>query len=403
VNQKKFTRIRHFVSFVVAAVPFISPAFALESANLQAGPVFITPTLDTTLGYTDNLFRSKKDKKETGYSVVVPRVQMWMENGLNTYSFTTALIDNRYFDSSRDDIIDNTFNLDIHHVFNARNTANLIAEYWDFHETRGSGLSEGIPQLLDGPVKLDRTTIGGDYLYGSESSRGRIKLAARAIEHEYKNYPELTRYRSRDRYRYATTMLWNIAPRTDALFEVRYIETEYDRVDPGAVAGSLDSDEFNYLAGVTWDATASTTGSVKVGMIDRDYQSDARDEDDVFSWEVDLTYLPRTYSRFNLASRRFFNETNGLGNAVDTKETALSWEHEWNGLSSTLLKTVIGSEDYTESSRKDDRYGAQARYTYAFRRWLDFSVGYRFEELDSDLEFYDYTRNEVYLRANLSL
>ena len=403
MKNKKFMKIQLSMLAAAAVGPLASPVLAITPANLQAGPVFITPTLDTEVGYVDNLFRSDEDKKNTGVSVVTPRVQAWLENGLNTYSFTTALIDYRYFDSSPDNITDNTANLDLHHVFDARNLVNVYGEYWDFHEDRGTGLTEGIAQEVDGPTKLDRTTLGGDYVYGSESSRGRLKLGARTVDHHYRNQEELTRYHSRDSYEYNGTFLWNVAARTDALFEVRHIDTEYDRTDPTDVDGSLDSDEFNYLTGVAWEATAQTTGSVKVGMINRDYNSDARSNDDAFSWEVDLNYLPRTYSRFNLGTRRFFNETNGVGNAVDTQEVSLSWNHDWNTRSKTDVSLVFAAEDYTESDRQDDSYAAQALYTYAFRRWADLGVGYRFEELSSDLDFYDYTRNEVFLQAKLSL
>jgi polysaccharide biosynthesis protein VpsM len=403
VKNKKFMKIQLSMLAAAAVGPLASPVLAITPANLQAGPVFITPTLDTEVGYVDNLFRSDEDKKNTGVSVVTPRVQAWLENGLNTYSFTTALIDYRYFDSSPDNITDNTANLDLHHVFDARNLVNVYGEYWDFHEDRGTGLTEGIAQEVDGPTKLDRTTLGGDYVYGSESSRGRLKLGARTVDHHYRNQEELTRYHSRDSYEYNGTFLWNVAARTDALFEVRHVDTEYDRTDPTDVDGSLDSDEFNYLTGVAWEATAQTTGSVKVGMINRDYNSDARSNDDAFSWEVDLNYLPRTYSRFNLGTRRFFNETNGVGNAVDTQEVSLSWNHDWNTRSKTDVSLVFAAEDYTESDRQDDSYAAQALYTYAFRRWADLGVGYRFEELSSDLDFYDYTRNEVFLQAKLSL
>lgn len=404
MNNKKLTRLHRWCVLCVLPLLIISfSVYAVDPANLQAGPAFISPTLDTRVGYDDNLVRTKDEKKSTGYSIVTPRVQTWLENGPNTYSLTTALMDYRYFESSRDDITDYTINLDIHQVFTPRHTLDLYAEYRDFHEDRGTDVSEGIGEFLDGPVKLDRTSFGGDYLFGSEISRGRLKLAARTVEHDYRNFPELTRYRSRDSYHYGGTFLWRVAPRTDALFETRYIETDYNRLDPEDDGGSLDSDEFNYLAGVTWEATASTTGSVKLGMMDRDYQSNQRDNDEVFSWEVDVTYLLRTYSRFNLASRRYFNETNGLGNAVDAQEVALTWDHDWSGRSSTRFKTAYGDEDYTGSVRQDNRYGAEALYKYAFRRWMDVSVGYRYEELDSDLELYDYTRNLVYLQADLSL
>jgi hypothetical protein len=396
----------HFARGAVAAccAYFLAGSVsALEPANYKAGPVLITPTLDTKLGYVDNLFRENDDKKSTGLSVVSPRIQTWLEDGLNTYSFTYTLVDYRYFQSSPDNITDNLFNLDVRHEFDARNKVDVYGEYWSFHQPRGTDLSEGIAQFINKPIKLDRTTVGGDYWYGSDSSRGRIVLGARAVDHEYKNFPEITFYYDRNRYEYSTTFMWQVAARTDALFEFTFVDTDYDRLDPGDVDGTMDSDEYNYQVGLSWEATAKTSGRVTVGMSDRHYRSESRADDNMFSWQADATYALRTYSRFNLASRRFFNETNGLGNAVDTKDTTLTWNHQWNNRSSTELAAVVGSEDYTASVREDDLYGARALYTYAFRRWLDLGVGYRFEERDSDVDIFDYTRNEIFLQAKMSL
>jgi len=381
----------------------VHTTLALEPADYKVGPVFLTPTLDTKLSYVDNLLRSDNDEKNTGISTLKPRVQAWLQNGLNTYSFTYELANYIYFDSSDDDFTDNTFNLDIHHEFNAKNMVNVFGEYYIGHEERGTGLSEGVAQLIDEPVELDRTVFGGNYTYGGKASKGRIKLGAKATEHEYQNFNRFTKYRSRDHYDYDGTFFWKVAPKTDALVEVRYTDTEYDKTNPAVFGGSYDSEEYNYLVGVAWEATAKTSGSIKVGAYDRTYDSNARSDDDGFSWEVDVTYEPRTYARFNLESRRYSEETNGLGDAIDANETTLSWDHDWNSRSSTNMSFIYGNEDYSSSNREDDLYRVKATYNYAFRRWVDFGVGYRYEDRDSDLNFYDYNRNEVFLEAKLSM
>jgi polysaccharide biosynthesis protein VpsM len=409
MERGRFIKVLHTAAWGIGGALVASSVVALEPANYQAGPVFLTPTVESRLGYVDNLLRSKDDEKSTGMSTIKPRVQAWLQNGLNTYSFTYELANYTYFDSSDDNFTDNIFNLDVHHEFNARNVVNLFGEYYAGHEERGTGLTEGLTEdseaaeLIDKPVELDRTIIGGDYTYGSQASRGRVKLAARGTEHDYQNYDRYTRYRNRDEARYDGTLFWRVAPRTDALAEVRYIDTEYDQTNPRDSAGSLDSEEFNYLVGLTWEATAKTSGSVKVGMFDRTYDSGARSDDDGFSWEVDVTYRPRTYSSFNLESRRFSDETNGLGNAVDANKTTLTWKHEWNTRSSTSLSLGGGTEDYTGSPREDDVFNVEASYNYRFRRWVDFGLGYRFEDRDSGLKYYDYSRNEVFMEARLSL
>jgi hypothetical protein len=395
------------VQLITAVAAFCAvaayPALALEPANLKAGSVYITPTLDAKISYVDNLFRTDNDEKNTGISTIKPRVQAWLANGMNTYSLTYELADYRYFDSSDDDFTDNTFNLDVHHEFNAKNVANVFGQYYKGHEERGTGLTDGIGELIDKPVEVDRTLFGGDYTYGSKTTKGRVGLGAKRLNHDYQNFDSVTRYRNRDRDQYNGTFFWKVGPKTDALAEVRYIDTQYDNTDPLDLAGSLDSKEYNYLVGLAWDATSKTSGSVKVGMYDRQYDSGFRKDDDGFSWEVDLTYRPRTYSWLNLETKRYSEETNGLGNAINANKNTLSWNHDWNSRVSTVMSFMYGNEDYTSSKREDDRYGVQATYNYNFRRWVDFGIGYRYEDRDSSLDFYDYSRNEVFLEAKIGL
>ena len=61
------------------------------------------------------------------------------------------------------------------------------------------------------------------------------------------------------------------------------------------------------------------------------------------------------------------------------------------------------AEDYEGSARNDDTYKVEARYDYAFRRWMDIGGGYRYEDNDSDLNFYSYKENVFFVEAKLSL
>ena len=52
-----------------------APTLAVDPANLQAGPVYFTPTLAVEGGYVDNLFRSAKNEKDTWQTVITPRLE----------------------------------------------------------------------------------------------------------------------------------------------------------------------------------------------------------------------------------------------------------------------------------------------------------------------------------------
>jgi len=377
---------------------------ALEPTNLQAGPLFFTPTLDLETYYTDNLWLTEDREEDTWVGVLTPRLQTWIQDGVNTYSLILELQDSTYESSSDDDFTDYIAKFDMHHEFNAKNVVNAMAEYYDGHEQRGTGLIEGdIVFATDEPVEYTKTSFGGDYTYGSKEGQGRVMLAAKTADYQYDNFRDFTRYRDYVADTFAGTFFWKLAPRTDALFEATATNNDYDEDDPLDLAGTLTSDEYNYLVGVEWDASAKTSGHVKVGVYDRQYDSNARQDEDGPTWEVGVTWLPRTYSAVDLTTRRFTQETNGLGDAVDTQEFSLGWNHHWNQRTQTTLRGQYYTEDYQGASREDDNYVGEARFDYEYRRWMDLGVGYRYEDRDSEIDSFSYSANIVFFEAKLSL
>lgn len=395
---------RTAVSAAVLGALTMQPALALEPANLQFGPLYFTPTLDLEAYYTDNLWLTDTQEKNTWVGVITPRLQTWLQNGASDYSLTFELEDSTYASSDDDDFTDYTATVDVHQVFNARNRLNLYGEYYDGHEKRGTGFIEGELSLItDKPIEYERSTFGGDYTYGSKTSRGRLKVAAESVDFDYQNYRDFTRFFDRTEDALAGTLFWKVAPRTDALVEARAINNDYDDEDPSDPAGTHTSDELNYLLGVAWEATGRTSGHVKLGIYDRDYDSGAREDEDGFLWEVGVRYQPRTYSTLDLNTRRYYQETNGLGDGINTRALNLGWGHSWNQRSSTHLNLGYMNDDYEGGDREDDTYDLEARYDYGFRRWVDLSAGYRYQYRDSDLNFFDYSGNIFFLEARMGL
>ncbi len=399
----RYSKISGAVAIVATALGSTA-VLAVEPAAIRLGPLFVAPTLSVETSHTDNLFRSANDPKSTLVLTTLPRVETWLQNGNNTYLLGYQLEDFRYSSSHDDDFTDQQVDGKIHHEFTARHAVNGYARYYDGHEERGTGLSEGdIANLIDEPITLDRLGYGGDYTFGANASRGRLNLAYDFEDLEYTNFRDITRFRNREQDRLGGTFFWKLAPRTDLLAEVRYYDNAYDEVSTTDAAGSRDSEEWNYYLGAEWDATARTSGSVRLGWYERDYESNARDASNGFSWEVSVDYALRSYSIFNLATRRFSQETNGLGDAIDAEEYEASWQHDWSGLSSTYLRVLYGNDDYTGITREDDRWSAEARYQRRVRRWFDLGCGYRYEERDSEAASLDYDRNVFFVEAQFSL
>jgi hypothetical protein len=357
--------------------------------------------LDTQLNWTDNLFRSEEEEFETWGTVISPALQTWIQNGTNSVSVTLRAKNFTYASSHDDDATDYIANLDIHHEFNARNTLNFFAEFNDTHEARGTGVSEGIALRFEEPVELERAIVGGDYTFGSRESAGRLKLSAKGVNHNYQNFREFTQYRDRDEQHAAGTFYWKVGGRTDLLAEVRYYETEYDVTNPLDAAGTLDSENYEYFLGVEWEATGKTKGAIRLGAQDRKYSSSLREDDDGFNWDIDITYSPRTYSHIQFMSGSYYQETNGLGDAINRADSSLGWDHAWSSRTRSHIKGAYIVDEYDGVDREDDIYKIEAEIIHVLNRYLEMGFGYRYADKDSDIDFFDYTRNEVFLNLDL--
>ncbi|MEM1111411.1 MAG: outer membrane beta-barrel protein [Pseudomonadota bacterium] len=400
------------IKLAVIALIMVAPALYAQTlqtgsyrpGNWQAGPVNITPELEVETRYVDNLFRTDVDEKSTWVLDTLPRVKAWIQDGPSTYALSAQLQDFRYENSSDDDFTDYQVNFDVHHEFNSRNAINVNAEYFDGHEQRGTGLTEGvIAPIVDEPIEFDRASYGFDYTYGGAGSKGRLVLAAKNVEYEYQNFREFTAFRDRDESTYSGTFFWKTHPRSRVLAEVRRLDLQYDSSVNNDGGGSLDSTEMMYLVGAEWDATSKTNGSIRLGRFDRDFDSGLREDSEGFQWEIDLFWRPRTYSQLNFETLRIPRETNGLGNFIDSRETSLLWDHDWSARSSTHFGVTFANDDYEGSERNDDRVSAKAAYMFNWHPNLKLGGGYRFEERDSDLDIFDYTLNEFFLEVVLGL
>jgi hypothetical protein len=384
----------------------VPAAYAVDPAHFKAGPVYVAPTFSGELRYIDNLLRSPEPTIQTWGTVLKPKLQTWLQDGFNTYSLSYELLDYTYFDSSEDDATDHKLDLDIHQEINARNKLKLYAKYYELHEERGTGLSEGaIAQELDEPVEFDYLRFGGEYSLGNERSDGLLELEARFEEIEYQNFRDVTAFRDRDTTELRGTFYYRAGARTKALMELRRIEQNYktDYIDPDFGVSKLDSTEYIGVVGMSWMATAKTSGKIKLGGFRRDYRDSAHDDDSGFHWEADLIWNPRTYSTLHLGTRRLSRETNGEGDYVDTAEFQADWKHLWSHRTSSRISFKYADEEYVGSSRDDDIYRAGASLGSSVRRWVDLEVGYRYEKRSSSAQSLSFDRNVFFLGVRMSL
>lgn len=396
---------RTFSSALALPVIFLSSnaVAVIEPAAMDAGPVRIIPMASIQTGYDDNILSASDNEQDDVITVLTPSVQLIAEDGVNAYRVAYRLSKGIYNDSSDDNYLDHDLSADAHLEFSHRSMLDLKAAYSKSHETRGTGLSAagGIANAIDSPLEFDVKTAGFKYTYGGQDATGRVEVFADHLDREYTNFRSITESRDVTETTAGAVFYYQVAPKTSLLFEARNKDIDYD-VDGG---NSLDSNTWKYFIGATWESTAKTTGTVKLGRTERDFDSSARKDFSGTSWEASVRWLPRTYSTVDLTTGRIEKETNGNGDFIDNSFVSINWNHAWNDIMSTDLGIGFSSDDYEGAAdeRKDETTSLNLGLNYDFRRWLTFGLLYQYNDTDSNVANADYKKNVYLLTVNASL
>jgi hypothetical protein len=389
----------------VGAILFFNiSALATEPAPLKAGAFDLIPTLDIDYSDTDNMFKSASNEVDTNLLLLNPRLQAIVDDGSSSFSLSAEAIDGDYSATSEDDYTDWRVAADTHLQVSTRNAFELNAGLFSTREMRGTGFSQG-GLLPSDPDSYEETTAGISYLYGDSESFFSFDLNAGIYDKTYDNNRSQTQFREREDDRLSATAYFNVSPRTNILLEYRNTDIDYT-TDPIAVLGardSLDSEETYAFIGVTWEATAKTTGSIKVGHGDKEFSDADRADADGAFWEASILWEPLSYSSVTLNAQSGFGEAIGQGNALETDNYNLSWTHEWSNSLSHSLSLYASDDDYIGSQRADEFDVLSLRVDYSVRRWFDVNVSIAREERVSSFSLFNYKENVVAIGFSVSL
>jgi hypothetical protein len=378
-----------------------------EAANFPVGSFDVTPTVDIGLVYDDNVTRADTDTISSWSRIISPNITIENSQGASQFTLAYRLRNQSYFSSSVDNYTDHFLLAQADMELNSRNRLVATLNFEDGHDDRGSNFSIGGGDLLTEPDTYKQSEIDFLYSYGAFNAEGRLDLNFdfRTVDYDI-NTPE---YRARDREltRLGGTFYYRIGAVTDAVFEARYTRVEYQFAE--VELNPLDSDEISYLLGIEWKATAQTAGTVKFGYQEKDFDSRLRQDFTGFDWEIGVEWEPVDYSRFEFLTSSGTNETNGEGNFIRDNSYSIKWNHDWLERLRTIVKVSLNKDTYEGlvgqgfDTRKDDNKQLRASAFYQFRRWLNFEVGYIYEERDSNRDFIDFDRNQFIINALVTL
>lgn len=242
-----------------------------------------------------------------------------------------------------------------------------------------------------------RTTLS----YGKNSSQGQIITRLERKQRSYTNNNQ--QFLDTDKTSLSGIFYYRIAPKTRIPFELSVTNYDYQNIIPARDPSSI---EYKYLVGISWDATAKSSGILQFGLLEKGYNNNLYENISIFMLRLDGTWKPNTYTKIVFGAIRDTQESAQassqayIQNHLDAKITHMVTSRTMLFLS---MRYTIAKPANLETI-KSTRFNVQIKARHNLRHWLDAGITYKHVERNSDLDNLDFKTNifmlEVRARFN---
>ncbi|MCG9580610.1 outer membrane beta-barrel protein [Vibrio tubiashii] len=386
-----------------------------ERGYVTDSGIRVTPLFESSLEHNDNIgrFSSNQSSESSGILVLEPGIALESDRGGNEHLVAYQISSGTYFDSSDDNFLDHRFVTNNFIRLNAKHGVSFNYNLLFLHEERGTGLSAGdtLATIVTDPVEYVINDVNSTYVYGSEGAQGRLELSLGYLDRSYKNYREIsdpnlsqlsTKYKDFDEVSGGGAFYYRAMPATQALFEIELVQRSYDLLDP-STNRSQDSLDHFYMVGSKWDISGKTTGKLRLGLQNKDYEDSQKDQFTGFSWDVDLQWNPLEHSEVTLLGGQRARDPDQGSNYVKDLFLSSGWKHYWRSNIYSDVELTLRNSDYSSSNRDDDFYSNRLALGYTFNDITDLVLGWEYERVNSTINENSYKQNIWFMSVNLVL
>jgi hypothetical protein len=391
-------------AFAQATAP-VKPTYEIpggESKAREDGPrgillqdgVSLFPSLGLSYGRDSNLFLTRLAPTSSNKTSIAPGLKLQALSSSSVFTFDYTSDSAKYESSSADNYSDYHLGGVGEMSFGSRVGLRLGVEDNKGHDPRGStdrGLSAR-------PDVFSNSGFNGLFAYGGNDANGRVELEAGSYNKRYKNNRATTFGSDRDTTNFGGRFFARVASKTHLL-----VEATQDKFDYKSTSSLFDSKERRFLVGVTWEATAATSGTVKVGQIRKDFTSSIIKDFSGTGWDAVVQWAPQSYSRLDLFTTKSFIESTGLGDFILSKNYGVSWSHDWNSRFYTVASASRKKDDFVGGARNDTTDSVGVKVNYKVQRWLTFGGEFTNADRDSNNAAFKYKRNIYSLTLGATL
>lgn len=351
------------------------------------------PSLSANFGYNDNLLSNSTNSLKSSYFDLAPKVVGELKHKGDRYTALASIYARRYSESAADNTNDSQLVVAADNYFSARARSGLSLGLVNSSDARGSNNRPLTAEV----ARWHSTNFNGTFIYGAPEAAGRVEFDLGNQDKVYDNERATTAVADVNTGSYAGRFFYRLGTRSLALAEFRNAKANYS-------SSATDSNtERRYYIGLTWDATAATTGIVKIGQMTKDFDVAGKPGYSGGSWEATVRWLPLTYSAVDLLASRTTADATGFGNYNLVTNTNVTWTHKWNQSIGSRLTLGLMDTEFGGTPRQDSALNFGIKVDYAIRRWLKVGVDFARTDNTSNSAVNEYKRNLTMLTLDATL
>ena len=348
-------------SEVILTTPVNASAAPIKT---QSG-IYFYPSVFVGFGTNDNLQSSSINQVSSSFVNIAPELVAELKHKGDRYTALVSVNNTNYASSSSDNYTNSEITIAGDNYFTSRARAGWSVGQVNGNDPRGSNNRP----LSAEPDRWHTTNLNGRIIYGAPEAQGRIEIALGSSAKTYDNNRINTAIADLTANTLGATLFYRLSSRTQALAELRSTKTNY--------VSSLATDsntERRIYGGMTWEATAATTGTIKIGNLSKEFDRVNKTNFNGGSWEIAGRWKPLSYTSVDLLTTRTTADATGVGDYNLNTSVDLIWNHNWNRALSTRVSIGTLDVDFGGTSRKDTATNFAFSAEYAWLRWLKVGI-----------------------------
>jgi hypothetical protein len=321
--------------------------------------------------YTDNIYYNTGDEPQQAAlgALVAPRAGYKATRGrldlLATLSGEFATFDT---DGGMDDYQDASAGISTSWLATRRGRLDLRAGFQRSHDPFGINRTEDAT-VRD--TELDVWHVmqaGGLFHYGAPEATLNAEVGFSASQKSYRTNTADTRFLDYSTTALQYTLYYNVSPKTALLFDFVRADIQFD--ERFSAADARSGDEYRVRTGVRWLATGKTSGDLRVGVYQREFEDSTVTERGL-DWYATLQWAPRARTLLELEAERASQESYRVDTGVNlTRSVTARWKQYWGARITSQLGVAHVATEFVGLGREDTAYNVRLGLDYRLRQSL---------------------------------